>query len=231
MSKLSVCDIVVESIIEKIRSGELRPGDRLPNEKDLAAQYNVSAISLREALRVLAARGLLVTKHGIGTFVNTYNPDLIAQTFYYFSLLDQSPLLEMLQLRKIMETQSARLCATHATEDEIKTIKFHKTQREYYCELPPSPENIKCKYEHDRLFHFNIAKASHNEIFYRFIESISRAIDQHQAASSLTEQDVRNTTYYHSEIMKAIENHQINIAGDMMWKHMETIEAAMKEQF
>lgn len=222
MTRKSVCDMIVESVIEQIRNHTLNPGDKLPNENDMAAEYGVSRISLREALRVLTAKGLITTKHGEGSFVNTYNPKLLADMFANISLLSPAPLLEMLQLRKIMETESVKLCCENASENDIQEIRLHKELHEEYCTKEETEENTEEKYEQDRLFHISIAKATHNSLFVQFMETIHETIALHQRASYQPEQ-VKQTLYYHNAILEAIEKRDAELAAQMMDKHLTQV--------
>lgn len=226
MIRKSVCDMIVDDVIEQIKNHKLNPGDRLPNEKDMAAQYGVSRISLREALRVLLTKGLIVTRHGEGSFVNEYDSKLFADLFYQFSLLSPTPLMELLQLRKIMETEASRLCCESATQEEIEEIRSHKDQHEAYCAKPQTEENISEKYRQDQLFHRSIAAATHNMIFVRFMETIHESIALHQRASSQPEQ-VQKTISFHRAIMEAVEARDAVRAADMMEQHLTQVEQSI----
>ena len=222
IERKSVCDMIVDSVIEQIKDHRLKPGDKLPNENDMAAQYGVSRISLREALRVLTAKGLIVTRHGEGSFVNEYDPKLLATMFYQFSLLNPTPLLELLQLRKIMETEAVRLCCEMATEEEIKEIRYHKELHEDYCSKEQTEENMRAKYEEDRLFHMSIAIGTHNMIFVRFMETIHDSIALHQRASYQPEH-MKETIRFHNAILEAIEARDAARAAEMMEEHLTQV--------
>ena len=118
----SVSDKVVQKIIDRLARRELKPGDKLPSEAVMAAELGVSRIALREGLKALAAKGLIVTRHGEGSFINQYSPKLLSDTLFNLSLLNDGPLLEILQLRKLIETEAARLCASNATAEELAEI-------------------------------------------------------------------------------------------------------------
>lgn len=229
IAKKGVCQTIVESVIDQIKNGKLKPGDRLPNEKEMAEQYGVSRISLREALRSLSAKGLVVTKHGEGTFINTYDSNAVAATIYEHSLLDNTPLIEMVELRKIMESEAARLACANATEEDIAKIKFYKEARERHYNNMTSPKKIELKYEYDRNFHMAIAEATHNAMFVRFIETIRKTLDIHQREATNNTDNISNTTYYHDEILKSIENRDGERAAEMMYKHIEQVEKTIKK--
>ena len=136
---LSKSEQIVEDIIEKIRSKELLPGDKLPNEYDLSNRYDCSRMAVREALKILTAKGLVVTKHGEGSFVNTLNIETIAETLDTLFLLSENTNVEMMQLRKLMETEAARLCAQNANDEDIQTIEQYMLEREHYASIEQTP--------------------------------------------------------------------------------------------
>jgi GntR family transcriptional repressor for pyruvate dehydrogenase complex len=228
IAKKGVCQTIVEAIIDQIKNGKLKPGDKLPNEKEMAEQYGVSRISLREALRSLSAKGLVVTKHGEGTFINTYDSNAVAATIYEYSLLDNTPLIEMVELRKIMESEAAKLACANATEEDIARIKYYKEAREQHYSNKMSTNKIELKYEYDRDFHLAIAEATHNSMFVNFIKTIRKTLDIHQRETTSNTANIRDTTYYHDEILKAIENRNGELAAEMMFKHIEQVENALK---
>lgn len=227
--KKGICESIAEQVINKIKAGELRSGDRLPNEKEMADEYGVSRISLREALRYLAARGLIVTRHGDGTFINTYRPEWLAEAIYEFSLLDVTPLIETLELRKIMEAEAARLCCINATKEEIAEMRRHMEAREEICRLPLAQQDADRRYASDLDFHMAIAKGTHNRMFSRFIEIMHRTIEHHKREVSYSAANIKKTTNFHRNIMQAIEQRNGEEAAEMMRKHINMIDDSFKK--
>lgn len=223
---LSKSEQIVEDIIEKIRSKELLPGDKLPNEYELSDTYHCSRMAVREALKILTAKGLVVTKHGEGSFVNTLNIETIAGILDNLFLLSDVTNLEMMQLRKLMETEAARLCAKNRNEEDFQEILYYMNLREEYAKATQTPENIQKKYDADRMFHLSIAKGSHNELFVNFINTIQKTMSLHQSHSA-SEETSRNTSLYHEEITKAIQDKDADRAADMMNAHLTRVEEAI----
>ena len=223
---LSKSEQIVEDIIEKIRSKELLPGDKLPNEYELSDTYYCSRMAVREALKILTAKGLVITKHGEGSFVNTLNIETIAEILDNLFLLSDVTNLEMMQLRKLMETEAARLCAKNRNEEDLQEIIHYMNLREEYAKATQTPENIQKKYDADRMFHLSIAKGSHNELFVNFINTIQKTMSLHQSHSA-SEETSRNTSLYHEEITKAIQDKDADRAADMMNAHLTRVEEAI----
>ena len=153
---------VVHTIGLRILRGELEPGDPLPAEEELSADHSVSRTVLREAVRVLAAKGLVHARPKTGTRVrpraewNILDPDVLAwrvEAGPDVALYDQ-----VTEVRFGIEPQAARLSATRASDDEIAGI------REAYGEMEAGVTDQAAYLAGDLLFHDRILLASHNEL-------------------------------------------------------------------
>lgn len=225
LNKKNMSEQIVDIIIEKIRSKDLNPGDKLLNERELAASLGVSRVPLREALRSLNNMGLLVTKHGEGTFVKQYDTEKLGDNLRLYSMLNETPIKEMMQLRKIMEQEAARLAAQNATEEDIEKIRSYKEMREkkYFSRLTNAGYIDQC-HEMDTLFHRAIAEATHNSVFINFLDVICNSINIHQKKASSRPGMFEITSEHHNEILWAISNHDPERAAAAMLKHLEEVE-------
>src|SRR5262245_10862889 len=116
--KVSLAQHVLDQLLEQIRTGAVRPGDRIPSEHELMKIMNVGRSSVREALRGLIALGLLETSPGRGaTIVGGPSDPLgaLASTRRSIESLQQTALLDLLEVRECLEAQAARLAAQRAT--------------------------------------------------------------------------------------------------------------------
>ncbi|MCT9819610.1 FadR family transcriptional regulator [Microbacterium sp. W1N] len=119
-SSRSQTDVVIDGITGMISRGELRPGSRLPIEKDLAVQFAVSRGSLREGVRALAALGVLETRQGDGTYVTALDPASLLSPLGFLAELQQpAHAADLLAVRRILETESAARAAIRMTDDEL----------------------------------------------------------------------------------------------------------------
>src|SRR5215470_9149354 len=147
---------VAQQIQALIRDGLLKPGDRLPPERELAETFQVSRSSLRDAIRALEVMGLVEPRQGEGTVVR----DLTAESLVspLSSILSQKRELvaELLDLRLMIEPPLAGRAATHATEDEIRLLEdILRRQKEKVV-------RGELAVEEDSEFHYAIAKAARN---------------------------------------------------------------------
>ena len=119
MSKRNLSQQTAERLYNSIvAEGTLRPGDKLPNEVELSQQLGVSRATLREAIRELAARGVLEVRRGRGTFVSEEVADIEDFGFSGLERL-QGQLRDLFELRSIFEPKAARLACQRATEEGV----------------------------------------------------------------------------------------------------------------
>lgn len=163
-----ISDQVADQMENHILSGLVEPGERLPAERELAQQFNVSRPSLREAIQKLESKGLLETRQGGGTFVkNVFAPVLTDPLSYMFSA-HPNTVEDFIEFRSIMEGNTAYYAALRATDAdrEILTACF-KAMKEAHDDDDPDHE---AKIDAD--FHLAIAEAAHNVVMLHVMRSL-----------------------------------------------------------
>jgi len=149
---------VATLISNRILAGELPPGSRMPPERELAATLKVSRPTVREAIHVLEALGLLEVRHGDGTYVSknpsAFPPRMLKQMLESDDML----LLDMLEVRKEFEVRNAELAAEHATEEEVQRLA--RIMDAIEADVRAGREES----QRDIDFHLTVAEASHNRI-------------------------------------------------------------------
>ena len=163
----------IEKIKDMIVSGQLRPGDRLPPEQDLAAELGMSRNMLREAVRALSVINVLDVRHGDGTFVTTLSPSLLldALTFIADFQHDDS-VLNFIEVRKLLEpTATARAAAVIPDEELAGLAELLETMQEDIA-----MEDLVLK---DAEFHRRIVAAAGNPVLGSVLETMTRP--QHRA--------------------------------------------------
>lgn len=188
---------IADKLLNDFRSAEkYGPGDKLPNENDLSEEYGISRGTLREAIRILTAGGVLEVRRGIGTFVSKILPENPVT-----DLIDivntQAKLKELYDFRLIMEPETAVIACKNATDDEINEIL--KLADNFTETVHNNGDRLKA----DQLFHSAIAKATHNSVIYDFTDKIQTSIaenEEQKTTSDLFEEwtisDHNMITYY-----------------------------------
>lgn len=218
-------EIVMEHLRKQIEQGELKPGEKLDSVVDLAARYGVGRSTIREALSALKAMGWLDIKHGGGTFVKKELP-----TTNGLSLFNpKQSLREVLEVRKILETEAARLAARNRTEKNL--IRLDQVLEQMKLHLDDEEQSEKA----DVAFHLEIARASQNGLLHRLMESLSNHLLE-------TIRDTRRLWFYgeaaeatkllqeHSSIHEAIASRNAELAASRMRSHLERVERTLLER-
>jgi GntR family transcriptional regulator, transcriptional repressor for pyruvate dehydrogenase complex len=121
---MSLTEDAIERIKGMIVAGELRPGDRLPIEPELAAHLGLSRNSLREATRALVALNILESRQGAGTFVTSLEPGLLFRSVnFVLSLQSKDSSLEFLEVRRLLETEAAGRAATRVSDADVARMR------------------------------------------------------------------------------------------------------------
>ena len=175
---MSALDKALHGLRALIADGALRPGDRLPSEGELCETLGVSRGSLREAIRTLGALGVLETRHGSGSYVSEPRAaDLIGSLSLTVGLLPMAGVLELTELRRVLEPHAAALAAARIDAETVEKLD------ELLGEIEESDDFD----DHSRLdheFHMTISKVAGNDALTSLIDvlrSRSRAYRIHDA--------------------------------------------------
>lgn len=191
----------------------LSPGQKLPNEVDLAHELGVSRTTLREALHALTSRNILEVRRGRGTFVS-HQVDRIND--FGFSHLDQvkGQLRDLFELRRIFEPSAARLACQRATQEEMAEILSRGAAVDQCIR-----EN-KDRTQADREFHAAIVRATHNEFMMRLLPMINQAVETAVITGEHKEQLAEDTRRDHALIMDFFRKRDATGAEHAMAIHM-----------
>ena len=218
---------IVGQISKLIEQGELKPGDRLPAERALSATLNIGRQSLREALSVLEAVGLLEVRHGIGTFVRLdAKANLPAVVKGSGSMLNP---YELLEARRVIEKELVSLAAKRATEQQLADMEL--ALKALQASRAPGREAFAL----DREVHLAFARGAQNDILYRVMLEITEQMSEHlwlRMKEKSLEVSGRNEAYQneHEVIFAAIKNRDSRKAAQAMLTHLRNIENAFLQK-
>jgi GntR family transcriptional activator of glc operon len=171
-SKPQVADHVAERIERLIVDGILKVGQALPSERRLVEKLNCSRTALREGLRILRGKGIIETEHGRGSYVaNLSSSDNTSPLMHLFSSQPRT-LFDLLEVRALLEGESARLAALRATDVDRMIIKRR------FDEMVGSQEDStrhdpRMQAQLDHAFHRAISEASHNPVLVHTLQTLS----------------------------------------------------------
>jgi len=167
---------IVEQVKKIIFDGGLQPGDRLPTEKDLAEQLKVSRPTLREALTVLEAIGLIEVRPREGSIVKSLVPQSIQEPIQGMMEVDPLKVLDLFEVRAKIDSEGTAMAAERATEAELRKIKEYAQALEERVEQKKSILDLEPGKIYQKTF-FCIADATHNSIYAHFMKSIWTLIE------------------------------------------------------
>ena len=207
---------VVSFVRALIERGDLRRGDRLPAERDLAIQIGVSRPTVRAGLRALQAMGVVISRHGSGTYIPDGPPALGSEPLSFQAALHGFTREEMYEARRILEVGAAGLAAERAASDQLATLA------DEVAGLFASLEEPDLFLVHDIDFHRSVAAASGNPIVASLVEMVSALYYQRRrdTAGRASQRDLRDAAEAHRRIYQAIRAHDPEAARIAMNEHL-----------
>ena len=209
-----VYEMVMEQIKDLVKKGELKSGDKLTSERELSEKLEVSRASIREALKALQMLGLIETKHGEGNFINENFENSLLEPLSIVFLLLGSKSESVLELRKIIEPETAVLAAKNITNEQLIELKGIME------ELNNTSDAEACA-SLDKRFHYKIAQASGNHLISTIMFSVSSLIEEYIENSKINTLNKILVKTQHEEIWNALETHNGSKAAAALKKHLE----------
>ena len=213
---------VVMHLREMVHRGELRPGDRLPPERDLAKLLGVSRPTLRAGIRSLAAVGVLQSRQGAGTFVVESDgpPALDSSPLRLMASLHGFTSAEMFEARRALEMAVAGLAAERATGEQLATMS------EEIAGMYASLDDPEQYLVHDMRFHQTVAAASDNRILTALMNMVAKVLFDARIKTVKRAQDLKESADMHRQIYRAIREHNSEAARNLMRDHLMLAERA-----
>jgi GntR family transcriptional repressor for pyruvate dehydrogenase complex len=211
---------VVNHIRALLEKGALRPGDRIPPERELARTLKISRASLRTGIGYLVAMGVMRVRHGVGTFIKDGPAEFSRASLGLMGALYGFQFWQMFEARLIIESSLAALAAERGKEEH------HAAMAEQVADMFASADSPADFLKHDVLFHRIVAKASGNPILAAIIETITTAMYEKRRKTVQRAHYLRDMAEMHREIFRAIRAHDPVQARKLMELHLQTAESA-----
>lgn len=217
---------IADRLKERIMAGELQPGGRLPSSKELCESYGVGMSTVREALSALKAMGLVESRQGEGSFVRKIELADVEMPELSGLLMDRETILELLEARKALEVSNAAIAAEKRSEDDLRCFEELLETMERHLGNETEGERA------DMAFHLALARATHNSIITRMLETVSAQMEmairetrrlQMYASKSVSEQLWRE----HRDIYEAIAAQDPQRAMEAMRQHLFHVERVL----
>lgn len=218
-----VSDEIVSQVKRLIIDGKLKPGDRLPPERELIKQFGVSRPSLREALNALVTMGFLEIRQAKRTFVRSVASKLIEDPLALVLKADTQKIFDLIEVRKAIETWAAYQAARKASKEDLQQLDT------IISEMQKAFEEGRSWEKQDADFHLAIAKATHNTIHMHIMSGIYDLLRESMARIYIDREQVKKLMKHHHQIFVAIKNRSPEKARDKTLDHLNYVEAEVKK--
>jgi GntR family transcriptional repressor for pyruvate dehydrogenase complex len=212
---------IVQQLHSLIRQGALQHGARLPSERLLAEQFGVSRSSVREAIRSLELQGLVISKRGSGTFINTENLDSVVALIAGTLASGDDSLRDVFEVRHLLEPQIAAVAAQRADDGEIFRLEEILEQQRREIEAGETGVNA------DTAFHFALACATHNSALVKVISAVEDILRRSRDRSLQEPGRPQRSLASHRRILETVRARQPEAAREAMEHHLTAVEPAL----
>jgi GntR family transcriptional repressor for pyruvate dehydrogenase complex len=220
----SVVDRVIGALVARLEAGDFRAGERLPPEADLAADLQVSRLSLREAVRALAGAGVLEVRRGDGTFVTDLRPGrLVRAAGAFLDLVDSHGVAELFECRRILEPGATALAATRIDDAGLADL----ADRAERMRTLADPERLVTE---DLEFHAAIVAATGNPTLDSLAAAVAGRTARVRIWRAVVEHDVLSWTHdQHIAILRALRARDSLAAWTAATTHVTEVEQWVRE--
>lgn len=224
--RMKVNEAIARQLQSQIRRRELRPGDQLPSERQLAGLFGASRGSVREALRALELSGVIVSRQGGGYFVTEVTPSSSTQPLSQFLERQREHLLDVSEARQMFEPRLAFLAAERATPEEIDALRRAVEEQERGLR----DDDVVAVVNADRLFHQTIAEAARNQTFIMLHNYLSDLVsgDRREAIENSSRRRTQSPMD-HRAIYDAVARGDAPAASAAMLQHLRNVEGILLE--
>lgn len=211
--RVTLSDTVIEEL-RKMIVANLKPGDRLPTENELAAVFSVGRSSIREGLKVLSALGI-VERRNEGTFVSKSPNVYLVEPLGLMVQMEVANFTDILEMRELLELVTVRLAVARATEEDIEALE----KLVWEMEKPglQTDEFIQADIE----FHSTLAGAARNAALGQFLYAVRTVLVRFQERACSNPKIQEHALVHHRKLVQAIRRRNVRLAQKLMEEHLK----------
>ncbi len=217
-----ISEEIVNQVKNLIAEGRLRPGDRLPPERELMKHFGVSRPTLREALKALIALGFLQVTPDKKTIVRSIVSNRMEDPLSHLIKTDTQKIFDLIEVRKGLEAWSSFYAAQRATEDDLRKLDSLLREMKAAFEKGRSWE------KEDADFHLAIAQATQNTIQAHLMSTIYGLLRESVAKVFTDRGKIKRLIHQHAQILHAIKNRWADKARERTLEHLNYVESEVK---
>ncbi|MFD2923489.1 FadR/GntR family transcriptional regulator [Halobacillus naozhouensis] len=222
---------VADELLNMIKTGDLKPGDKLNSVQKLAEDFSVGRSAIREALSALRAKGMLEMRQGEGTYIREFDPKVLTSSITSSVLLmGKKDIHDLLEIRKILEVGSVNSAVENAQESDILAIS------KALADMQDANGDEQLGEKADLQFHMALAEASHNRFLIDLMNNVSETMVEAMFETRriwLFSQQRTLTKIYqqHKQIFEAIESRDSVKAQELMLNHLTEVEQTLLKYY
>ncbi len=214
---------VADALLEMIKNGDLKAGDKLDSVEQLAENFQVGRSAIREALSALRAMGLVEMKQGEGTYVKCFDPHSISAPLSVALLMNKQDVQQLVEVRKILEVGAASVAAQKRTDVDLATMNQALDQMKEGFGLSERGDKA------DLAFHIAISRATQNPLLVSLMNNVSGIMVETMKETRRLWLFSKETTFEqlyqeHVKIFDAIKEKDSNRAQQLMLEHLNNVE-------
>lgn len=211
---------VVDRITEAVSRGQLKPGDRLPTEREMAVQFGVSRTAIRDAIKLLAGQGMLEVRRGAGIFISSR--EHVADRFADLLRIREGSIGDLFEIRKLIEVEAAGWAAERGTSEQVERIDAILDQARGAKGDPATLARL------DAEFHLTIAEAARNAVLLRIMQNLLDLLASGRQESLRIKGRPEQSVGEHERIGDAIRQRDAAGARHAMWEHLDSVERSIR---
>ncbi len=222
-----ISERIAQQIKKAIFEGIIKPGDRLPPERELVERFQASRISVREALKALETSGLITIKPGSGVFVNETNSRPMSESLSSILRIRKISMNELTEARMIVEPSIAKLAC-----ERIGAEKLQELEQNINEALAILKSNISARVKNIE-FHSLLAESTQNVVLALMMKTMLDVLNE--MSSKVINNSPKNvemashTVRYHQKILKALREKDAKKVYDLMEKHIRQVQGSLKK--
>lgn len=221
----TVVNKVIDRITSAISTGRFKVGEKLPSEYELIEELQVSRNSLREAMKILSAMGVVDIRRGDGTYIcSQINPNLF-DSIIYSLILESSTDEEIIELRQTLDEAILKLAMKKSTPEEVRRLQEHIGGMRYYFNSGEISKAAKLDYQ----FHIDLAEMCKNQFLARIVKGVYQLFEQSIEKNIRTEEQFAKADEYHQNMVDCLKDKDVSRIEDVVERSLSSWKENIKK--
>ncbi|MCB8814217.1 FadR/GntR family transcriptional regulator [Desulfosporosinus shakirovi] len=214
---------IINQIMQTINNGELKPGDKLPPEREMSTMFSVSRTVIRDALKTLVGLGIVTIRHGMGAYINEVDGTEDISRLASLLQISRGTIEELFQVREVLESQAVIWCTQKANEQDLKQLEHIVRKGKELGDVEESKFALL-----DAEFHLKIVEAAGNRVLMRLMINLLDLLGENRARVLMVPGQQRLSVLDHETIVEAMKQRDPKLAQQRMLIHLANVRKAIQ---